>query len=163
MSDAPETSDGPDPSRIVAGADVLTADMLVGGSARAALDHVRSHSWIDLVASDHLLDDVEAVIADLADDELAADWRKRIERERVPVEHPPGDQPALASAYRGDAAHVLSFDDELGSVETAARLQGRIAMSVRHPKAFDAVFDPASLYEAVVGGEYPGPDRDPRE
>jgi len=163
MSSDSETSDAPDPSRIVAGADVLAADVLVGGPARAALDHVRSHSWLDLVASDHLLDDAEAVIAELADDELADDWRDRIERERVSVEHPPGDQPALASAYRGDAAHVLSFDDELGSVETAARLQGRIAMSVRHPKAFDAVFDAASLYDAVVGGEYPGPDRDPRE
>lgn len=155
-------SDAPDPARVVADADVLAADVLVGDSARAALDHVRSHSWIDLVASDRLLSDAEAVLADLADAELAADWRDRIESERVRVEHPAGDQPALASAYRGDAAHVLSFDEELNSAETAARLQGRVAMSVRHPKAFDAVFDPASLYDAVVGGEYPGPDRDPR-
>ena len=155
--------DAPDPSRVVADADVLAADVLVGAPARAALDHVRAHSWIDLVASDPLLDDAEAVIADLADDDLAADWRERVEAERVPVEHPAGDQPALASAYRGDAAHVLSFDEELTGAETAARLQGRVAMSVRHPQAFDAVFDPASLYDAVVGGEYPGPDRDPRE
>ncbi|HMB50092.1 MAG TPA: hypothetical protein VKM69_05475, partial [Natronoarchaeum rubrum] len=66
MSDTPKRNDAPDPARIVAGADVLAADALVGGPARAALDHVRSHSWIDLVASDHLLDDAEAVIADLA-------------------------------------------------------------------------------------------------
>jgi hypothetical protein len=156
-------SDAPNPARAVAGADVLAADLLVGGVARAALDHVRAHSWIDLVASDPLLDDAKAVIADVADADLAVDWRERVEAERVPVDHPAGDQPALASAYRGDAAHVLSFDEELNSVETAARLQGRTAMSVRHPKAFDAVFDPASLYDAVVGGEYPGPDRDPRE
>ena len=156
-------SDASDPARVVADADVLAADVLVGGPARAALDHVRSHSWIDLVASDPLLDDAEAVLADLADAELAADWRERIERERVRVEHPQGDHPALASAYHGDAAHVLSFDDRIGSVEAGARLKGRAAMSVRHPKAFDAVFDPAGLYDAVVGGEYPGPDRDPRE
>ncbi|WP_432277078.1 DUF7384 family protein, partial [Halobacterium salinarum] len=24
------------------------------------------------------------------------------------------------------------------------------------------LFDPASLYPVVVGGDYPGPDRDPR-
>jgi hypothetical protein len=35
-------------------------------------------------------------------------------------------------------------------------------VSVRPPAAFVALFDAESLYEAVVGGEYPGPDRDPR-
>ncbi|ERH12524.1 MAG: hypothetical protein J07HB67_01544 [halophilic archaeon J07HB67] len=35
-------------------------------------------------------------------------------------------------------------------------------MSVREPRAFATLFDPESLYPAVVGGEYPGPDRDPR-
>jgi hypothetical protein len=33
-----------DPTRVVADADVLAADLLVGGVARDALDHVRAHS-----------------------------------------------------------------------------------------------------------------------
>lgn len=156
-------SDAPDPTRIVADADVLAADLLVGGAAREALDHVRRHSWLDLVASDHLLDDARATIADLSDLDLAADWHERIDRERIPIEHPPEDHSGLASAYRGGAAHLLSFDDGLASAGANLGFQPHFRVSVRHPDAFAAVFDPASLYEAEIGDEYPGPDRDPRE
>ena len=150
------------PARVVADADVLAADLLVGGDARAALDHVRRHSWVTLVASDALLDDAQTVIADLSDDALAADWRERIESEREPVDHPEGDHPALASAYRGEAAHVLSYDETLRSAKTGMALKEHMQVSVRTPDAFAALFDAASLYEAVEGGAYPGPDRDPR-
>ncbi|QLH80118.1 DUF7384 family protein [Halosimplex pelagicum] len=150
------------PARIVADADVLAADLLVGGDAREALDHVRAHSWVALVASDPLLDDAEAVIADLADSEIAADWRERVEALREPVDHPAGDHPALASALHGGAMHVLTFDESLGSAAAGAAIRGRVEASVRSPRAFAAVFDAESLYEAVEGGEYPGPDRDPR-
>ncbi|MDS0282420.1 DUF7384 family protein [Haloarcula onubensis] len=150
------------PARVVADADVLAADLLVGGAARDALDHVRRHSWVTLVASDALLDDAAAVIADLSDDALAADWRERIERERDPVEHPEGDHPALASAYRGGAAHVLSYDETLRSAKTGLALTEYMDVSVRAPDAFAALFDAQSLYDLVEGGEYPGPDRDPR-
>ena len=34
--------------------------------------------------------------------------------------------------------------------------------SVRQPQAFVTVFDAGALYEAMEGGAYPGPDRDPR-
>jgi hypothetical protein len=34
---------------------------------------------------------------------------------------------------------------------------------VKSPAAFARLFDAESLYPAVVGGEYPGPDHDPRE
>jgi len=152
----------PSPARIVADADVLAADLLVGGDARDALDHVRAHSWMTLVASDPLLDDAEAVIADLADSELAGDWRERVETRREPVGHPVGDHPALASALHGGAMHVLSLDDSLGSAAAAAAIRGRVETSVKHPKAFATLFDAESLYEAVEDGEYPGPDRDPR-
>ena len=152
----------PDPARVVADADVLAADLLSGGSVREALDHVRAHSWVDLIASDPLLDDGAAVIASLADERLATDWRERAERERIPVEHAAGDHPALASAYEGNAAHVLSFDDGLTSAGANLSLQSYVQVSVRTPAAFAALFDPAALYEAVEGGEYPGPDRDPR-
>lgn len=152
----------PDPARVVADADVLVADLLSGGAAREALDHVRAHSWVDLVASDPLLEDAEVIVAALADGTLAADWRDRVERERLRVDQATGDQPALASAYEGNAAHVLSFDEGLTSAGANLSLQPHVQVSVRTPAAFAALFDPASLYEAVEGGEYPGPDRDPR-
>lgn len=155
----PETN----PARIVADADVLAADVLVGGAAREAMDAIRSHSWVELVASDHLLDDAEAVIGSLADADLAAAWRERIEEVRLEVEHPSSDHPALASAYQGQAAHILSDDDDLRSAEASAAFGSRLNTSVKTPEGFAALFDPASLYEAVEGGEYPGPDRDPRE
>ena len=155
------TSD-PSPARVVADADVLAADLLVGGPSRAALDHLRRHSWTTLVASDALLDDAEAVVERVADASLAADWRARVEAWREPVDHPDGDHPGLASAYRGGAMHLLSFDDRLASPEAGAALQGHVPLSVRHPRAFATLFDAESLYREVVGGSYPGPDRDPR-
>ena len=152
----------PNPARVVADSEVLAADLLVGGDARDALDHVRRHSWVELVASDPLLEQTERLVSALADPELAADHRARLEAERVAVEHPEGDHPALASAYRGQAAHLLSEDDGLGSAEAGLTLQSRVSVSVRPPDAFARLFDPESLYEAVEGGEYPGPDQDPR-
>lgn len=157
-------SEQPNPTRIVAAADVLAADILVGGDARAALDHVRRHSWVDLVASDELLAETERLVAALADPDLAADHRERLEAERVRVEQPPEDHPALASAYQGDAAHLLSYDERLGSAKAGLTLQPRVSVSIRPPDAFATLFDPESLYRTVEGhdGEYPGPDRDPR-
>ncbi|WP_338729975.1 hypothetical protein [Haladaptatus sp. DJG-WS-42] len=152
----------PNPARVVADADVLAADLLVGGPAREALDHIRRHSWVELVATDELLDDAEATISRLADTELAADWREHIEALRVRVEQPDHDHPALASAYHGGAAHILSFDEGLRSAKAGAAMQKRVKTSVKHPDAFAKLFDPQSLYEVVVGGAYPGPDRDPR-
>ncbi|MFB6270888.1 MAG: hypothetical protein ABEH83_13160 [Halobacterium sp.] len=152
-----------DPAGVVADADVLAADVFVDGDARAALDHVRSHSWVDLYASDPLLDDAEAVIAALGDPGLAADWREKIEGEAALVSHAEGDQPALASAQAAGAAHVLSYDEQLQSARTGMELKKRVDVSVKHPDAFARLFDPERLYAAAVGGEYPGPDRDPRE
>jgi predicted nucleic acid-binding protein len=158
-----ERRDEPDPTRIVADPVVLAADLLVGGAARESLDHVRRHSWVDLVASDKLLTETESLVAVLADDDLAAAHRERLEADRVAVDQPPDDHPALASAYRGEAAHLLSYDERLNSARAGLTLQPRVAVSVRPPDAFARLFDPESLYEAVVGGEYPGPDCDPRE
>ncbi|WP_226480405.1 DUF7384 family protein [Natrinema amylolyticum] len=154
--------DEPNPARVVADADVLAADLLVGGDAREALDHVRRHSWVDLVASDPLLEQTERLVTALADADLAADHRERLDAERVAVDQPEGDHPGLASAYRGEAAHLLSYDDRLRSAAAGLTLQPRVSVSVRPPDAFARLFDPASLYEVVEGGEYPGPDRDPR-
>jgi len=151
-----------DPTRVVADADVLAADLLVGGEARDTLDLLREHSWMTLVASDPLVDDAEAVVAELAGADLAAGWRERIDAECEAVTHPDGDHPALASAYRGRAAHLLSFDEGLTSAATNRSLQPHVQLSVRTPGAFARLFDPAALYDATHDGEYPGPDCDPR-
>ncbi|MFB6179891.1 MAG: hypothetical protein ABEI77_09240 [Halorientalis sp.] len=153
----------PSPARFVADADVLAADLLVDGPARDALDLARSHSWVTLVASDPLLDDVQAVIEGCADADLAADWRERIDDLREPVDQPEGDHPALASAYNGAAGHLLTFDEGLQSAQAGVSLRKHMDVSVRDPRAFVHLFDPESLYEVVVGGAYPGPDRDPRD
>lgn len=152
-----------DPSRVVADADVLVADLLVGGVAREALDHVRRHSWVTLVASDELLADARAVIAALGDPALATDWYERIDSERIAVEQPPDDHPALASAYRGNAPHLLTFDEQLTSTSANLSLQSRMSVSIRTPDSFARLFDPESLYESLHDDSYPGPDRDPRE
>jgi len=161
-TDTPAADPDPSPARVVADADVLATDLLVGGPARDALDHVRAHSWVTLVASDILLDDAEAVITTVGDADLAAEWRGAVEGLRDPVAHPAGDHPALASALHGGAMHVLTVDEGLQSAAAGAAVRGRVEASVRSPRAFAAVFDARSLYEAVEDGEYPGPDRDPR-
>ena len=158
MPETPETN----PARIVSDADVLAADVLVGGAAREAMDVIRSHSWVELVASDPLLDDAEAVIREFGDADLAATWREKIEELRVTVEHPEGDHPALASAYQGQAAHILSYDETLRGAKASATFGSRLNVSVKTPEGFAGLFDAESLYEAVEGGEYPGPDRDAR-
>lgn len=156
------TSD-PDPAAFAADADVLAADLFVDGAARRALDAARAHDWVTLVASEPLLDDAEAVVSSLGSDALAADWRDRVAALATVVDHHEGDHPALASAVGAGAAHVLAYDDRLRSAEAGAKLSGRVDVSVKSPAAFARLFDAESLYPAVVGGEYPGPDHDPRE
>lgn len=153
----------PAPTRIVADSDVLAADLFVDGSTREALDHVRAHSWLTLVASEPLLDDAKAVVRELGDDTLATDWRVTVETLVEVVDQPAGDHPALASAYHGGAMHVLSFDQRLTGVAGNRTLRDRVETTVRHPDAFARLFDPAKLYPEVGEGDYPGPDRDPRE
>ncbi|AFK19676.1 hypothetical protein E6P09_01775 [Haloferax mediterranei ATCC 33500] len=152
----------PSPTRVVADADVLAADLLVDGPSRAALDQLRGHSWTTLVASDALLDDAEAVISTLSDEELAADWRTKVDEWAEVVDHPEGDHPALAAAYHGGAMHLLTFDERLRSAEAGVSLGERFPVSIRHPKAFASLFAPESLYAEVADDPYPGPDRDPR-
>ncbi|WP_254863902.1 DUF7384 family protein [Halovivax gelatinilyticus] len=153
----------PNPARVVADADVLAADLLVGGSAREALDHVRSHDWVELVASDPLITETERLVTGVADPDLASAHSGKLHAERVAVDHPAEDHPALASAYAGNAAHLLTFDDRLSSAGAGLSLKPRVDVSIRPPDAFARLFDPESLYDHVVGGAYPGPDRDPRD
>jgi predicted nucleic acid-binding protein len=151
------------PVRIVADADVLAADLLVGGPARAALDAIRAHDWVTLVVSEPLLADVEAVVAALSDPDLARAHRERLATLGECVEHNPGDHPALACAHEGSAGHVLTLEEGLLGAEAGVAVRARVETSIKPPDAFARQFDAAALYEAVVGGRYPGPDRDPRE
>ncbi len=152
----------PRPTRVVADADVLAVDALGFDPATNALELLWTHSWTTLVASDPLVADTEAVLTRVADADFATDWRVLIDRWREPISQPAGDHPALASAYRGGAMHLLSFDDELTGSAPGASLTSRFPVSVRQPAAFAAVFDPAGLYETTEPGSYRGPDRDPR-
>lgn len=160
MSD--EATPTADPTRVVADPGVLVADLLLGGEARDALDHVRRHSWMTLVASDFLLDVAEGAIGELASPSLATDWRSRIDADTVSVAHPSEDHPALASAYQGGAAHLLTFDEELASAKANRAIQPHMQVSIRSPDAFARLFDAQSLYESVHEDDYPGPDCDPR-
>lgn len=153
---------GSDAARLVADADVLAADLLVGGEAREALDHVRRHSWVELIASEPLLDDAAAVIGTLASDDLAADWREQIGSLARLVEHPPEDHPGLAAAYRGEATHLLTFDEELTAARMNLSVQPHMSLSIRSPGSFARLFDAEALYEGLHDEPYPGPDRDPR-
>lgn len=152
-------------TRLVADADVLAADVLVGGSSRAALDLARSHEWIRVVASDALLEDAAAVLTALAGPELAAVWCDRIRSLAAIVSHTCGGHPAIEAAAAGDARHVLSLDPGLqgAGAGMAIRRTADLEVSVRSPDTFVRLFDPADVYEAVYGSSYPGPDRDPRE
>ncbi|MDZ7731270.1 MAG: hypothetical protein U5K37_10610 [Natrialbaceae archaeon] len=138
-------SDEPDLRRVVADADVLSADLLVGGEARAALDLIREHDVLELIASDPLLDDTEAIVTELATAELAADHRACLRSLATSVEQPPADHPGLASARAGGAAQLLSFDDQLRSARTGLELKPHVAVSVRTPAAFCSLLDEATI------------------
>lgn len=152
-----------DYGRLVADADVLAADVLAGGASRTALDTVRAHSWLDLIATEPLLADARSLIEELTDSDLAADWRALIEGLVTIVEQPEGDHPALAAAYRGNATQVISLDSRLQSPAAGANLRKAMDVSVRSPEAFVSVFDPEPIYELLFESAYPGPDRNPRQ
>lgn len=149
-------------TRIVADADVLAADLLVGGPAREALDLVRSHSWLTLYGSEPLVEEADTIIRRLTTSQLADDWREAIETVIEWVDHPPVDHPGIATAYRADAGHILSFDDGLRSAASSMAIRQRTPTSVKTPSGFVRLFDPEAVYEAVHEASYPGPDRDPR-
>lgn len=151
----------PDPTRVVADADVLAADLLVGGSPRDALDILRSHDWMVLVGTETLLDDAQAIIADLADASLAADWRERVEADMDVVDPSARGNPAFVAAHESSAATILSMDETLQSAGVGATIRPRLATSIKSPAAFARMVDPPSLYEAVFEEDYPGADREP--
>jgi hypothetical protein len=161
-----EPATDPMPTSIVVDSDVLVADFLCGSesNARQAVEILWTHSWMTLFASDPLLTDAEAVIATVTTDQLAREWRSHMTDWCSIVTHPSADHPALSTAYRGGAMHILSFDDRLQSAQAGASLRGQFPVSVRDPAAYAAIFSPERLYSATVSetDTYPGPDRAPR-
>lgn len=162
-----EPATDPMPTSVVVDADVFVADFLCGSDtdARQAIEILWTHSWMTLFASNPLLTDAQALIATLATDQLAREWRAHMTDWCSIVTHPPADHPALATAYRGGAMHILSFNDQLRSVQAGASLRGQFPVSVRDPAAYTAVFSPDQLYNATVSDTdtdtdtYPGPNR----
>jgi len=68
----------------------------------------------------------------------------------------------LLLLYFGFMALDSAFEDRRQGARAAAGLRDRLPVSVREPRAFATVFSAENLYPEAVGGEYPGPDRDPR-
>lgn len=152
----------PDPTRIVADTDVLVADLLVGGSSREALDLIRAHDWLSLVATTALLDEAMAVIRTLSDSALADDWRDTIANEVTLVTPTVNGHPAVVAAAAGEAATLLSLNPTFQSATAGASIKPHVATSIKAPDAFVTITDPATLHEATVGEPYSGTDRDPR-
>ncbi|MFB6138320.1 MAG: hypothetical protein ABEJ42_08310 [Halobacteriaceae archaeon] len=142
--------DRPDPGRVVADADVLAADLLVGGDSRVAMDLVRDHDALTLVAAGPLLDDAAAVVASTMGDEgLARDWRAAVAALATVVAVPAGNHPAFAAARATGAGHVLTLDESLTGVAAGLAVKRHVETSVKTPGAFAATVDPTKLEPAA--------------
>jgi len=133
------------PSRVVLGPTVLAAAVDdADDAARDTLDLVLEHPAVTLVASDALLDAAATIAADRTGEAAAAELRDRVADARLVPTHPPDDHPALASAYRANAAHLVTGDPDLRDADAAAAL-GPLRVSARSPAAFLRIFDPGAL------------------
>lgn len=150
----------PEPHRLVVDADVLVADLFIDDAAREAMTTIRSHPWLELRASEQLLDDAAAIITELGDSQLAGDWRAKMMTRCQVVKQPSQDHPGLATAYAGNAGHLLTYDPRLTSADTGMAMRRAMPISIRTPDAFNQVFDVAALYEAVFDAPYPGPEKE---
>lgn len=150
--------------RIVVDVDVLAADLLCGGLPRECIDIIRSHSWLELVVTEQLLEETQTVISRLTESSLADAWsRKMDDWDQVHiVDQPPDDYPALAAAYQGQVPHLVSMNERLQSIQAGMELQSRLTVSIRSPAAFVQVYDPGAIYGLIYEDEYEGPDQDAR-
>ena len=158
------SEDHPDPRCIVADVDVLVADLFIGKASREALDILRAHDWLTLIATDELITEATVIIEELSSAELASQWESRFRREAVVVEPVLQGNAALVAAAAGNAATVLSLDERLQSSAAGTAIRSHLATSVKSPHAFNRLLDPEQYYVATGGepGGYTGPDRDPR-
>lgn len=142
-------SEHPDPTRIVADSDVLAADLLVGGSARKALDMIRTHEFLSLITTDTILLETQRIIEALADADLAEDWGSRARVEFTVIKPSGGGHPAFEAAATSNAATVLSLDERLQSMRAGVAIRDHVATSVKSPQAFVAMVDPKALKIAI--------------
>ena len=126
--------------RVVIDSGVLVEDAKGKESSREVMDIVRGNAWIIFIASLPLLDVAQKNIEINLGEIMAQKWREDIERICEIVDHAEGDHPALASAYVGNAQHIISLDERLTSAKGGVSIRARVETSVKKPEAFVKLF-----------------------
>lgn len=127
--------------RVVVDSGVLAGDVKKEKSAKIVMEIIRRSPWIVIIASIPLLDEAQTVIETDFGEELAKKWREDIESMCEIVDHLEGDHPALASAYVGNAQHIISGDEMLTNAKAGVAIRTKIETSVKRPDAFVKLFE----------------------
>ena len=127
--------------RVVVDSGVLAGDVKKEKSAKIVMEIIRRSPWIVIIASIPLLDEAQTVIETDFGEELAKKWREDIESMCEIVDHLEGDHPALASAYVGNAQHIISRDGRLTNAKAGVAIRTKIETSVKRPDAFVKLFE----------------------
>ena len=127
--------------RVVVDSGVLAGDVKKEKSAKIVMEIIRRSPWIVIIASIPLLDEAQKVIETELGGELAKKWREDIESMCEIVDHSEGDHPALASAYVGNAQHIISGDEMLTNAKAGVAIRTKIETSVKRPDAFVKLFE----------------------
>ena len=127
--------------RVVVDSGVLAGAVKKEKSAKIVMEIIRRSPWIVIIASIPLLDEAQKVIETELGGELAKKWREDIESMCEIVDHLEGDHPALASAYVGNAQHIISGDEMLTNAKAGVAIRTKIETSVKRPDAFVKLFE----------------------
>ena len=127
--------------RVVVDSGVLAGDVKKEKSAKIVMEIIRRSPWIVIIASIPLLDEAQTVIETDFGEELEKKWREDIESMCEIVDHLEGDHPALASAYVGNAQHIISGDEMLTNAKAGVAIRTKIETSVKRPDAFVKLFE----------------------
>ncbi len=127
--------------RVVVDSEVLAESAKGEKSAKMSMEIIRKCQWIVLVASTPLLDEAQKKVEMELGMELGKKWRVDTEDVCEIVDHPEGDHPALASAYVGNAQHIISRDENLTSAKAGVNIRTKIETSVKKPDAFVNLFE----------------------
>lgn len=138
-------TDRPDPMRVVADVDVLAADVFLDGSARAAVSLIRESPDLTLVVTDDLLTEARDLIADFTDDSVAAAWERCARTDFHVVDPSSSGHPALVAAEAGDAATVLTHDEQFQTASAGVAIRTYVETSVKSPEAFVALVERSSF------------------
>tara|TARA_A100001037_G_scaffold238258_1_gene217603 strand:+ start:894 stop:1304 length:411 start_codon:yes stop_codon:yes gene_type:complete len=127
--------------RVVVDSGVLVEDAKKEKSAKIVMDIIRKSPEMVIIASMPLLDEAQKVIETDLGGELADRWREDIESICEIVDHLEEDHPALASAYVGNAQHIISRDERLTNAKAGVAIRTKIETSVKRPDAFVKLFE----------------------